>query len=96
MPTVQHSVKYNTDSFVESMLEFIAARETEELAKENGTHIDCVVAVLPGYHHLKKAIFELRKHEAFADKQNPKLTIKFVLTKVSARNFYMNKNRNFY
>ena len=94
MPTVQLSVKYNTDVFVENLVQFIA--DTEKTAKADDGPIDCVVAVLPAYHHLKKAIFELRKHEAFASKQEPKLSHKFVITKVSARNFYMNKNRNFY
>jgi len=54
---------------------------------------DVVVAVLPSYHHLKKAIFELRKTTPFVGKQ---FDIKFVITKVSARNFYMNRNRNQY
>jgi hypothetical protein len=93
MPTVQLSVKYATDTFTEHMVKFIADREKEK--PEDGP-VDCVVAVIPAYHHLKKAIYELRKHEAFAAKQNPMLNIKFVVTKVSARNFYMNKNRNFY
>jgi hypothetical protein len=93
MPTVQLSVKYATEVFTENILQFISDREKEK--PENGP-IDCVVAVVPAYHHLKKAIYELRKHDAFAAKQNPLLTIKFVVTKVSARNFYMNKNRNFY
>jgi len=52
-----------------------------------------VVAVLPAYHHLKKAIFELTKTAAFTAKM---FKIKYVITKVNARNFYMNRNRNFY
>ena len=49
-----------------------------------------IVATLPSYNHLKKAIFDLKKSEAFGKE----FDIKFVATKVSAKNFYMNKNRN--
>ncbi len=45
---------------------------------------------MPSYNHLKKAIFELKKSEEF----NEQFDIKHIVTKVHARNFYMNKNRN--
>jgi len=51
-----------------------------------------MVAAIPSYHHLKKAIFELRKNEEFTSK----FDIKFVVTKVSANNFFSNDNRNLY
>ena len=49
-----------------------------------------IVAVLPSYNHLKKVIFELKKSPEF----NAGCDIRHILTKVHARNFYMNKNRN--
>jgi len=49
-----------------------------------------VVAVLPSYNHLKKIIFELKKSAEFSEV----FDIKHIITKVHARNFYMNKNRN--
>jgi len=48
--------------------------------------------VIPGYHHLKKVIFELKKSAEFSDH----FDIKFIITKVHARNFYIHKNRNLY
>lgn len=51
-----------------------------------------IVACLPSYHHLKKAIFELKKNEQLGQM----FDLKFVVTKVSAKNFYMSKNRNHY
>lgn len=51
-----------------------------------------VIATLPSYHHLKKVIFELRKHEMFT----AQFEIKFVLTKVCANNFFVNESRNVY
>lgn len=53
---------------------------------------DVIVAAMPGYHHLKKAIFELRKSEDFQEN----FDIKYVITKVSAVNFFSNRNRNHY
>lgn len=82
MPTVQSSIKYQTESFVESLI--------KEVADE--TELDVVVATLPAYHHLKKAIFELRKNQQFTSR----FDIKFVLTKVSANNFFLNENRNIF
>ena len=49
-----------------------------------------IVAVLPSYNHLKKVIFELKKSPEF----NAACDIRHIITKVHARNFYMNKNRN--
>lgn len=51
-----------------------------------------IVAVLPSYNHLKKIIFELKKSEEFSQY----FDIQFIITKVHARNFYMNKNRNLF
>ncbi len=48
------------------------------------------MAVLPEYNHLKKIIFELKKSSEFSSA----FDIKHIITKVHARNFYMNKNRN--
>ena len=49
-----------------------------------------IVAVVPSYNHLKKVIFELKKNQEF----NMACDIRHIITKVHARNFYMNKNRN--
>ena len=51
-----------------------------------------MIGVLSGYNHLKKVIFELKKSSEF----NSAYDIKHIITKVHARNFYMNKNRNTY
>ena len=51
-----------------------------------------VVAAMPSYHHLKKAIMELRKSENFIRQ----FEIKFVITKVDAGNFFMTPNCNMY
>jgi hypothetical protein len=66
-------VKYSTADFVKALIE-----------EKYDPAIDVMVAALPSYHHLKKAIFELRKSEEFTQK----FDIKFVLTKVSANNFF--------
>lgn len=81
MPTVQDCLKHNTDSFIQEMLRF---KQTSD-AK-------VIVASLPSYNHLKKCIFELKRSETFSKV----FDIKYVLTKVCARNFYQNKNRNLY
>jgi hypothetical protein len=80
MPTVQQSTKYSTTEFVKALL------------KDSPKDVDVIVAALPSYHHLKKAIFELRK----ADEFTAQFDIKFVVTKVSAQNFFMNSNRQPY
>lgn len=48
------------------------------------------MAVLPSYNHLKKAVFDLKKSAEF----NGAFDLRHIVTKVHARNFYMNKNRN--
>ncbi len=72
MPSVQASCRYSTPEFIKALL------------AEAQPNIDVLVAVLPSYHHLKKAIFELRKSEEFSEQ----FDIKFVVTKVNAKNFY--------
>lgn len=81
MPTVQQSVSYSTAEFVKALCQ-------EPLV--NG--VDVMVAALPSYHHLKKAIFELRKSEEFTSV----FDIKFVVTKVMATNFFQSENRTLY
>lgn len=49
-----------------------------------------VVGVLPGYHHLKKVCFELNKEPEFKES----FTMHYVITKVNAKFFYLNKHRN--
>lgn len=51
-----------------------------------------VIATLPSYNHLKKCIFDLKKSEEFSRV----FDIKYVITKVNGRSFYMNKNRNYF
>lgn len=51
-----------------------------------------IVATVPGYNHLKKIIFELKKSEEFGKV----FDIKYVLTKVAAKDFYTSKNRNYF
>ena len=51
-----------------------------------------IVAALPAYNHLKKVIFELKKSDEFSQV----FDIKFVITKVLAKNFYTSKNRNYF
>ena len=82
MAGVKNNVKYQTDSFVQSLIKFA----------DEEPMLDVIVATLPGYHHLKKAIFEIRKSELFSKR----FELKFVLTKVSANNFFANENRNVY
>jgi hypothetical protein len=80
MPTVQDSTVYNSEAFIAELLAF---------SKDNSEN-EVIVATLPSYNHLKKTIFDLTKNEKFSGV----FDIKYVLTKVNARNFYMNKNRN--
>jgi hypothetical protein len=86
MPTIQNSMKYETPDFVAELNKFADGLVAD------GKHIDTVVAAMPSYHHLKKAIMELRKAEDFTSK----FEIKFVITKVKATNFYRNSNYNIY
>jgi len=83
MPTVQDSLKYNTEKFIKEMCLF-------KQLDAKGREAKIIIATLPSYNHLKKVIFELKKSEEFGKY----FDIKYVLTKVNARNFYMNKNRN--
>lgn len=83
MPTVQESIVYDTNAYVKALINFKATDEKAQRAK-------VFVATLPGYNHLKKAIFELKKSEALSQH----FDIKYVITKVAAGNFYMNRNRN--
>lgn len=85
MATVQESVKFSSEAFIKAMIQF---KNTDEDAK----NAKVIVATLPSYNHLKKAIFDLKKSEAFGALFN----VSFVVTKVAAKNFYMSKNRNCY
>jgi hypothetical protein len=80
MPTVQCSTRFNVSEFI------------QEIKKEVNDSIDVLVAVIPSYHHLKKAIFELRKDNSFTSN----FDIKFVVTKVNALNFFSSPNRTLY
>ena len=81
MPSIEKSMRYDTNEFVTELNNFCSGI---------GTHIDVVVAAMPSYHHLKKSIMELRKSETFTRK----FEIKFVITKVRAGNFFMTPNCN--
>jgi len=59
MPTVQESIVYDTNAYVKALVNFKATDEKAQRAK-------VFVATLPGYNHLKKAIFELKKSEALS------------------------------
>lgn len=75
-------MKFSTPKFIQAMLQF----------KQGLTSNKLIIAVLPSYNHLKKVIFELKKSTEYSDQ----FDIRFMLTKVHARNFYMNKNRNIF
>ena len=77
---MQQSARYNTNEFIKA------------IKKEANDNLDVMVAALPSYHHLKKAIFELRKSDEFTQL----FDIKFVVTKVAGNNFFQNENRNLY
>ena len=84
MPSLQKSLVYDTAEFVNELNTFCSGLQG------GGKQIDVVVAAMPSYHHLKKAIMELRKTEAFTRR----FEIKFVITKVRAANFYMTPHCN--
>jgi len=84
MPSLQKSVRYDTGDFVTELSAFAAGLQGQS------KHVDVIVAALPSYHHLKKAIMELRKSETFTRR----FEIKFVITKVRASNFYMTSHSN--
>lgn len=81
MPTVQESVKFSTPRYVQAMHSFKASLQSNPKV---------ILSVLPSYNHLKKVIFELKKSAEYSEE----FEIRFIITKVHARNFYMNKNRN--
>lgn len=78
---VKNSTTFSTDEFLKGLFEHCSTHPTS-----------MVVAVLPSYHHLKKAIFEFKKDSKF----NDTFELEHVITRVSARNFYRDKNRNTY
>ena len=84
MPSLQKSMRYDTNEFVTELSQFTTGLQGQ------GKHIDVIVAAMPSYHHLKKAIMELRKSETFIRR----FEIKFVITKVRASNFYMTAHSN--
>mmetsp|Transcript_47817 Transcript_47817/g.63201 ORF Transcript_47817/g.63201 Transcript_47817/m.63201 type:complete len:115 (+) Transcript_47817:2723-3067(+) len=86
MPSLQKSLRYDTAEFVQELNGYVAGLQGQS------KHIDVVVAAMPSYHHLKKAIMELRKTESFTRR----FEIKFVITKVKATNFYMTPNCNMF
>lgn len=79
MPNVIDCTKFSTPKYIQSMLAF----------KQNNSS-KLIISVLPSYNHLKKIIFELKKSAEFSEQ----FEIRYIITKVHARNFYMNKNRN--
>ena len=84
MPSIEKGRKYETGDFVNELDSYC-----QGILNEN-KQIDVVVAAMPSYHHLTKAIMELRKSETFTRR----FEIKFVITKVRAANFFMTPNCN--
>ncbi len=80
MDKLENLTKFNTYKFILNLMHY----------RVTNKDLSCIVATLPSYNHLKKVIFELKKSQEFSDV----FDIKFIITKVHARNFYMNKNRN--
>ena len=78
---VAESTKFTSDAFLNGLFKHCEQNPTQT-----------VVAVIPSYHHLKKAIFEFKKDTKFNDLFN----LEYVITKVSAKNFYKHENRNTY
>lgn len=78
---VAESTKFTSEAFLSGLFNHCEKNPTRT-----------VVAVIPSYHHLKKAIFEFKKDTRF----NEQFNLEFVITKVSAKNFYKHKNRNTY
>jgi flagellar biosynthesis GTPase FlhF len=78
---VKNSTKFSSEEFLKGLFEHCAKHASST-----------VVAVLPSYHHLKKAIFEFKKESLF----NDTFELDYVITRVSAKNFYRHKNRNTY
>lgn len=80
MPTVQESIRFVTPKYIQSMINFKTTVPSNKI----------ILSVLPSYNHLKKIIFELKKSQEYSEL----FEIKYIITKVHARNFYMSKNRN--
>lgn len=79
----EENTKFNTQKYIQFMIQFKSQMQSNQKA---------IVSTLPSYNHLKKIIFELKKSAEFSEH----FDIRFIITKVHARNFYMNKNRNIY
>lgn len=75
------STRFSCEDFLKGLFSHLASHPTST-----------VVAVIPSYHHLKKAIFEFKKVAQF----NDTFDLQYVITRVSAKNFYRHKNRNTY
>ena len=84
---ISENIKFSTSKFIQQAIQYRS--EIISGPKKYAVPI-CIIAVLPSYNHLKKIIFELKKSPEF----NAAFDIKHIITKVNARNFYMNKNRN--
>ena len=77
---VKHSLEFQCKSFLEGLVK----------CKKSSDQVDIIIAVLPGYHHLKKVCFELNKEPEFKEH----FSLQFVITKVSTKHFYLTKHRN--
>jgi hypothetical protein len=73
---VKESIEFSSKIFLEQLFEFYSS-----------ANCSTIVAVLPSYHHLKRAIFEFKKVEQF----NEYFDLQYILTRVSAKNFYRHK-----
>lgn len=78
---VKDSTSFTSEAFLKGLFEHVCNKPSPT-----------VVAVIPSYHHLKKAIFEFKKEAQF----NDTFDLEHVITRVSAKNFYLHKNRNTY
>lgn len=78
---VSESIQFLSEDFLNGLFNYIEKNTSPT-----------VVAVIPSYHHLKKAIFEFKKNPKF----NEIFDLQHVITRVSAKNFYRHKNRNTY
>ena len=78
---VDQSTKFSSEVFLNGLFKHCEQNQTST-----------VIGVIQSYHHLKKAIFEFKKNSTF----NETFDLEHVITRVSAKNFYMHKNRNTY
>lgn len=78
---VSASTKFSSEEFLKGLFAHVSNNPTPT-----------VIGVIPSYHHLKKAIFEFKKEDQF----NDTFELEYVITRVSAKNFYRHKNRNTY